>query len=117
MARVIIDSDGHVNERDEVILEYLPEPFRGRRALLGRTLFPLTDNFHRMAEGMLDGRRGAIDVEYGAGRAGGSRSTTGTRRSGARPSVKATTTGSTTSSPTTTPGSRASPWCTSMIPP
>src|SRR5947207_10389766 len=69
MTDIIIDSDGHINERDEVILQYLPEPFRGRRELLGRTLFPLTDNFHRMAEGMLDGRTGGVNIEYGVGRA------------------------------------------------
>ena len=57
MESVLIDSDGHVSERDEVILEYLPEPFRGRRELLARPLFPLGDHFHRMAEGMLDSRR------------------------------------------------------------
>jgi hypothetical protein len=69
MDYTIIDADGHVNERDEVILGYLPEPFRGRRELLGRTLFPLTDNFHRMAESLLDGRREGTSAEYGRGRA------------------------------------------------
>ena len=58
MESVLIDSDGHVSERDEVILQYLPEPFRGRRELLQRPIFPLGDHFHRMAEGLMDSRRG-----------------------------------------------------------
>ncbi len=58
MPNVLIDSDGHVSERDEVILDYLPEPFTGRRELLQRPIFPLGDNFHRMAESLLDGRKG-----------------------------------------------------------
>lgn len=61
MDQVIIDSDGHVHEREEVIVEYLPEPFKGRRELLARPIFPLGDNFHRIAEGLLDRRRGTED--------------------------------------------------------
>jgi uncharacterized protein len=57
MEQVLIDSDGHVSERDEVILNYLPEPFKGRRELLQRPIFPLGDHFHRMAEGLMDSRR------------------------------------------------------------
>ena len=58
MEHTIIDSDGHVHEREEVIVDYLPEPFKGRRELLARPIFPLGDNFHRIAEGLLDRRQG-----------------------------------------------------------
>ncbi len=74
MDRVIIDSDGHINERDEVLVDYLPEPFKGRRELLGRPFFPPTDHFHRMAEGILDAREREDDErdarnDYGGPRA------------------------------------------------
>jgi uncharacterized protein len=73
MERVIIDSDGHVNERDDILVDYLPEPFRGRRDLLGRPFFPPTDHFHRMAEGILDAREREEDTPqeraYGGPRA------------------------------------------------
>jgi predicted TIM-barrel fold metal-dependent hydrolase len=72
MNNVIIDSDGHVNERDDVLVDYLPEPFRGRRELLGRPFFPPTDHFHRMAEGILDAREREAPAErdtYGGPRA------------------------------------------------
>ena len=49
MARVkgFIDADGHVVESDGELLEFLPEPFKGREDLLSFPFFPTLDGFHR----------------------------------------------------------------------
>lgn len=57
MDRVIIDSDGHVAERDEELVDYLPPPFTGNRRLFSHYFFTLSDKFHRGAESILDNRR------------------------------------------------------------
>ena len=51
MAKVagFIDADGHVVESDVELLEFLPEPFKGREDLLSFPFFPTLDGFHRQA--------------------------------------------------------------------
>jgi predicted TIM-barrel fold metal-dependent hydrolase len=56
MDRTIIDSDGHVTERDEELIDYLPAPFTGNRRLFSHYFFTLSDKFHRAAESILDSR-------------------------------------------------------------
>jgi predicted TIM-barrel fold metal-dependent hydrolase len=57
MDRVIIDSDGHVTERDEELIDYLPAPFTSNRRLFSHYFFTLSDKFHRGAESILDNRK------------------------------------------------------------
>ncbi len=57
MDRVIIDSDGHITERDEELVDYLPPPFTSNRRLFSHYFFTLSDKFHRGAESILDSRR------------------------------------------------------------
>jgi predicted TIM-barrel fold metal-dependent hydrolase len=58
MARVkgFIDADGHVVESDGELLEFLPEPFKGREDLLSFPFFPTLDGFHRQARRVADGK-------------------------------------------------------------
>lgn len=63
MDPVVIDSDGHVSERDEVLIDYLPPPFKGKRRLFSHYFFTLSDNFHRSAELLLDGRVADTDLD------------------------------------------------------
>jgi predicted TIM-barrel fold metal-dependent hydrolase len=56
MAREVIDTDGHIFERDQDIFEYLETPYSGRRELLSLPFFPAFDGFHRMARRVIDGR-------------------------------------------------------------
>ena len=44
-----IDADGHVVEGDAELLQFLPEPFKGREDLLAFPFFPTLDGFHRQA--------------------------------------------------------------------
>ena len=55
MAQTMIDADGHVSERDDVLIDYLPAPFTSKRRLFSHYFFTLSDNFHRSAELLLDG--------------------------------------------------------------
>lgn len=59
MTQVIVDADGHVSERDDTLLGYLPAPFTGKTRLFSHYFFTLSDNFHRSAELLLDGAEGA----------------------------------------------------------
>src|SRR5262249_12574556 len=43
----IVDSDGHVVERDSEICEFLEEPFRSGDNMLNFPFFPTLDGFHR----------------------------------------------------------------------
>lgn len=58
MAKVagFIDADGHVVESDVELLEFLPEPFKGREDLLSFPFFPTLDGFHRQARRVADGK-------------------------------------------------------------
>jgi len=58
MAKVkgFIDADGHVVESDAELLEFLPEPFKGRKDLLSFSFFPTLDGFHRQARRVADGK-------------------------------------------------------------
>lgn len=63
MAIQVIDTDGHIFEKDEMIFEYLEVPYRGRRELLALPFFPAFDGFHRMARRVGDGRPYVIGAD------------------------------------------------------
>jgi len=52
----VIDADGHVVERDALLLPYLEEPYRGRDDLLNFPFFPSLDGWHRGARRVADGK-------------------------------------------------------------
>ncbi|MEE8075463.1 MAG: amidohydrolase family protein [Candidatus Binatia bacterium] len=52
----VIDADGHIIESDAELLDYLPEPYRGRDEILQTNLFPGLDGFHRPARRVADGK-------------------------------------------------------------
>ena len=56
----IIDGDGHVLERDEELVEFLDEPYRGHSGIGYFPFFPTLDGLHRGAGGA---RRGKPDVD------------------------------------------------------
>ena len=53
---VLIDADGHVIERDALLLPYLEPPFRGCEDLLNFPFFPSLDGWHRGARRVADGK-------------------------------------------------------------
>lgn len=64
MATQVIDTDGHIFEKDEIILEFLEPPYKGRKDILALPFFPSLDGFQRMARRVIDGRpyvKGADD--------------------------------------------------------
>ena len=56
MATQVVDTDGHIFERDQDIAEYMEAPYRGRKELLTLPFFPTLDGFQRMARRVGDGR-------------------------------------------------------------
>lgn len=56
MATQVVDTDGHIFEKDEMIFEYLEPPYKGRKEVLALPFFPGFDGFHRMARRVGDGR-------------------------------------------------------------
>lgn len=56
MATQVVDTDGHIFERDQDIAEYMEAPYRGRKELLTLPFFPTLDGFQRMARRVADGR-------------------------------------------------------------
>jgi hypothetical protein len=40
MATQVVDTDGHIFEKDEIIYEYLEAPYRGKKELLAQPFFP-----------------------------------------------------------------------------
>ncbi len=56
MANQVIDTDGHIFEKDEIILEFLEPPYKGRKDILTLPFFPSLDGFQRMARRVIDGR-------------------------------------------------------------
>jgi predicted TIM-barrel fold metal-dependent hydrolase len=56
MATQVVDTDGHIFEKDEVIFEYLEPPYRGRKEILSLPFFPALDGFQRMARRIADDR-------------------------------------------------------------
>ncbi|MBI4482903.1 MAG: amidohydrolase [Acidobacteria bacterium] len=52
----VIDTDGHIFEKDQDIFQYLEPPFRGKKELLSFPFFPGLDGFHRMARRVSDGK-------------------------------------------------------------
>jgi len=56
MATQVVDTDGHIFEKDEIMLEYLDPPYRGRKEVLLYPFFPPPDGFHRMARRIVDKR-------------------------------------------------------------
>lgn len=56
MATQVVDTDGHIFEKDADIFEYLESPYHGRKELLSQPFFPGFDGFHRMARRVGDGR-------------------------------------------------------------
>jgi predicted TIM-barrel fold metal-dependent hydrolase len=63
MAIQVVDTDGHIFEKDEIIFEYLESPYRGRKELLALPFFPGFDGFHRMARRVGDGRPYVIGAD------------------------------------------------------
>lgn len=58
--RLAIDADGHIYENDEILLDYLPEPYRGKRDMLAMPFFATLDGFHRIARRLTDGREAPV---------------------------------------------------------
>lgn len=56
MTAQVVDTDGHIFERDEILFEYLEAPYRGRKELFAYPFFPPPDGFHRMARRIVDKR-------------------------------------------------------------
>jgi hypothetical protein len=56
MAAQVVDTDGHIFERDEIMLDYVEPPYRGRKEVLLYPFFPPPDGFHRMARRIIDKR-------------------------------------------------------------
>ena len=56
MATQVVDTDGHIFEKDIDIAEYIEAPYRGRKELLSLPFFPALDGFQRMARRVGDGR-------------------------------------------------------------
>jgi len=56
MAIQVVDTDGHIFEKDQDIYEYLEPPYRGRKEILALPFFPTLDGFQRMARRVYDGR-------------------------------------------------------------
>jgi len=56
MGTQVVDSDGHIFERDHIIFEYMEPPYRGRKELFTYPFFPPPDGFHRMARRIVDRR-------------------------------------------------------------
>jgi predicted TIM-barrel fold metal-dependent hydrolase len=63
MATQVIDTDGHIFEKDQDIYEYLESPYRGRKEVLALPFFPGFDGFHRMARRVGDGRPYVIGAD------------------------------------------------------
>lgn len=58
--RLIIDADGHIYEKDEILLAYLPEPYRGKKDMLALPFFASLDGYHRIARRLTDGRESPV---------------------------------------------------------
>lgn len=56
MATQIVDTDGHIFEKDQILFEYLDPPYRGRQDMLALPFFPSLDGFHRLARRVADGK-------------------------------------------------------------
>jgi predicted TIM-barrel fold metal-dependent hydrolase len=56
MVAHVVDTDGHIFERDKILFEYLETPYRGRKELFAYPFFPPPDGFHRMARRIVDKR-------------------------------------------------------------
>jgi len=56
MATQVIDTDGHIFERDEIMFDCLEAPYRGRKEVFLYPFFPPPDGFHRMARRIIDQR-------------------------------------------------------------
>ena len=63
MATQVVDTDGHIFEKDQDIYDYLEPPYRGRKELLALPFFPGFDGFHRMARRVGDGRPYVIGAD------------------------------------------------------
>jgi predicted TIM-barrel fold metal-dependent hydrolase len=56
MATQVVDTDGHIFEKDQDIFDYMEVPYRGRKEMLALPFFPTLDGFQRMARRVGDGR-------------------------------------------------------------
>ena len=52
----VVDTDGHIFERDEIMFEYLEPPYKGHKEVFLYPFFPTPDGFHRMARRIVDKR-------------------------------------------------------------
>ena len=63
MATQVVDTDGHIFEKDQDIFEYMEPPYRGRKEMLALPFFPTLDGFQRMARRVGDGRPYVIGAD------------------------------------------------------
>ena len=63
MATQIVDTDGHIFEKDQILFEYLDPPYRGRQDMLALPFFPSLDGFHRMARRVADGKSYVVGAD------------------------------------------------------
>lgn len=56
MATQVVDTDGHIFEKDQDIFDYMESPYRGRKEVLALPFFPTLDGFQRMARRVGDHR-------------------------------------------------------------
>ena len=63
MATQVVDTDGHIFEKDQDIFEYMEAPYRGRKEMLAVPFFPTLDGFQRMARRVGDGRPYVIGAD------------------------------------------------------
>ncbi|MGH7774048.1 MAG: amidohydrolase family protein [Candidatus Binatia bacterium] len=56
MTKQVIDTDGHIFEKDQDMFEYLEPPYRDRKELFAYPFFPPPDGFHRMFRRIIDRR-------------------------------------------------------------
>jgi hypothetical protein len=63
MATQVVDTDGHIFEKDQDIFEYMEQPYKGRKELLALPFFPTLDGFQRMARRVGDGRPYVIGAD------------------------------------------------------
>jgi len=54
MTDKVLDGDGHIIEKDRMLLEYFDPPYRGKQQLLSGPFFPSLDGWHREAMSIAD---------------------------------------------------------------
>ena len=63
----VFDGDGHVVEKEQVLLDYFDPPYRGNTRLLDSAFYPTLDGWHRQANSIADGTKGRQSQPYDVG--------------------------------------------------